>query len=129
MNQLVKNLKMNISMKKSRILGMLVVSAFSLDGCSSAPPEPELVKPDMVRGGRVFYAHCASCHQSPDSESPQLDEADDWDLRPLAWTSMMKDHVKSGFLNMPPKHGNSPLTEQSLNDVLYFMSLKVNAFQ
>jgi len=107
------------------LLAALALAA--LGGCSGAKPEP--AKPDFARGGRVFDVYCAQCHIDPDSEAPQLDEAGDWDLRTHEWSSILKDHAKSGFLGMPAKGGQAALTDQNISDALYFMEIKIKAAQ
>jgi len=96
----------------------------ALVGCSGAKPDQ---KPDFTRGGQVFNGFCAECHLNPENEAPQLDEADDWDLRTHKWAAVLKDHAKSGFLSMPAKGGHSELTSQNINDALYFMEVKIRS--
>lgn len=99
-----------------------------LAGCSGAKPEAG-AKPDFARGGRVFDVYCAQCHLNADSEAPQLDESDDWDMRTHLWTSVLKSHVKNGFLNMPAKGGHAKLSNQNIDDALYFIDIKLRAQQ
>jgi cytochrome c5 len=73
--------------------------------------------------------YCAQCHMNADSEAPQLDEADDWDMRTYQWTAILKDHVQSGFLGMPTKGGQTSLSSQSIDDALYYMDIKLRAIQ
>lgn len=107
---------------------LLAACLLALAGCSGEKIQPEQ-KPDFARGGRVFDVYCAQCHMSADSEAPQLDEADDWDLRTHQWTSVMKDHAKSGFLGMPAKGGQAKLNNQNLDDALYYMDIKLRAME
>lgn len=113
-------------MNKSLPLSLLVACLLALGGCSGPQPQAEL-KPDLARGGRVFDGHCARCHLSPDDEAPQLDEADDWDLRGDLWAQAMKDHGKRGYLEKGTGNGRTALNSQNISDVLYFMEAKVKA--
>ena len=107
---------------------LLVACLGILAGCSEGKVQPEQ-KPSFARGGRVFDLHCAQCHLNDDSEAPQLDEADDWDVRTYEWVSVLKDHAKTGFLRMPAKGGQSALSNQNIDDALYYMDIKVKALQ
>jgi len=100
----------------------------ALGACAGSKPQPEQ-KPDFARGGRVFDVSCAPCHLDPDNEAPQLDEADDWDLRTHLWAAVLKDHAKNGFLKMPAKGGHSTLTSQNIDDALYYMEIKIKALE
>ena len=106
----------------------MVACLSALAGCSGEQTQPEK-KPDFARGGRVFDVNCAQCHLNDDSEAPQLDEADDWDLRTYQWAAVLKDHAKSGFLRMPAQGGQAKLTDQSIGDALYYIEIKVRAMQ
>jgi len=107
---------------------LLLACLSALGGCAGGKPQPEQ-KPDFAGGGRVFDSYCAQCHLDPDNEAPQLDEADDWDLRTHLWAAILKDHAKNGFLRMPAKGGQATLSNQSLNDALYYMEVKIKALQ
>lgn len=113
--------------KNSAFLAALL-SALTLGGCSGTKPE-SAQPPDFARGGRVFDVFCAECHlnASADNDAPQLDEADDWDMRTHLWTAVLKDHAKNGFLGMPAKGGHSKLSEQNISDALYYMETKIKA--
>jgi cytochrome c5 len=117
-------------MKKNSAFLAVLLCLLALSGCSGSKPEPEQ-KPDLARGGRVFDVFCASCHLNAnnDNDAPQLDEADDWDLRNSEWTAILKDHAKNGFLGMPAKGGHSKLSDQNISDALYYMEVKIKALQ
>ena len=107
---------------------LLAAGLLALAGCSGGKTQPEL-KPDYARGARAFDVHCAQCHLDDDNPAPQLDETDDWDLRTHEWTSVLKGHVNSGFLGMPAKGGQSSLSNQNIDDALYYMDVKIKALQ
>ena len=108
---------------------LLMTYLLILGGCFGAKTPPQPLKPDFERGMRVFNVFCSDCHQNPDNEAPQLDEADDWDLRTIQWTSILKNHTKVGFLGMPAKGGHPELTDQNIRDALYFIEIKIKAQQ
>jgi cytochrome c5 len=110
---------------------LFVSACFSvLGGCAGSQPSDNY-KPDFVQGGRVFERYCAQCHLDPDNDSdaPQLDDAEDWDMRTHLWTAVLKDHANNGFLRMPAKGGHSALTKQNINDALYYMQIKIKALE
>ncbi len=114
-------------MKTKSRFPLLLTCLLVLGGCLGTRTPQPLLKADFGRGMQVFNVFCADCHQNPDNEAPQLDEADDWDLRTLQWASLLKDHVKAGFLDMPAKGGHPELTDQNIKDALYFIENKVKA--
>lgn len=109
-------------------LALILACLTTIGGCSNSKPEPAQ-KPDYERGGRIFGVFCSQCHLNVDSEAPQLDEADDWDMRAHEWSAMLKDHANKGFLSMPAKGGHPELTDQNISDALYYMEVKIKALQ
>ena len=121
----MKKIEWKFSMNLNLKLALIVVGLLSLWGCSTTKPVDQ--KPDFGKGNKIFNGYCAECHLNADNEAPQLDESDDWDVRKPQWGAVWKDHVKSGFLAMPAKGGHSELTEQDINDALYFMEVKIRS--
>jgi cytochrome c5 len=115
-------------MNTSSRFGLALACLLVLGGCAGNAPQPAR-KPDFAKGGRVFDQSCARCHMDPDNDAPQLDEADDWDLRTHLWASILKDHVKNGFIRMPAKGGHAALNDQDIDDALYYMEVKIKALQ
>jgi len=106
----------------------LIMAICLLAGCSGNQAQPAQ-KPDFARGGHVFDLYCAQCHMDDDNSAPQLDEPDDWEQRTHEWSSILQDHAKSGFLRMPAKGGQSSLSNQNIDDALYYMDVKIKALQ
>lgn len=106
----------------------LILTALLLPGCSGAK-KPLARKPDFHEGMHVFNRSCARCHDQPDSEAPQLDDPGDWDIRALQWRSILKRHIADGYLDMPAQTGRPGLTEQAIDDALYFMEIKLKSLE
>ncbi|MFM8333793.1 MAG: c-type cytochrome [Candidatus Methylumidiphilus sp.] len=114
---------------KIRLRGLLLLFGLAvLAGCSGAKA-PTGQKPDFAKGGRIFDSFCAECHLNADSDAPQLDEDGDWNVRSPQWASIFSDHARSGFLGMPAKGGHAQLSNQDINDALYYMEVKIQAQQ
>lgn len=104
----------------------LISCGLALLACSSAKPPPD-AKPDFARGNQIFNGYCAECHLNPENEAPQLDEADDWDMRTHQWANILQNHANQGFLSMPAKGGHGELSSQHIGDALFFMETKIRS--
>jgi cytochrome c5 len=107
---------------------LLAACLLGAAGCSTEQTQAER-KPDFVHGGRVFDQYCAQCHMNADNEAPQLDEPDDWEKRTPQWAGVLKDHARNGFIGMPAKGGNPKLNNQSIDDALYFLEIKLSSME
>lgn len=105
--------------------------ALLLTGCSSPqppPPAPVAVRPPSYRNGmRLYPVYCAKCHDAGNAEAPTLDDIEAWDERAFQWESVLQLHASRGFLDMPPQGGEPGLSEQSLNDMLFYMLTRIKA--
>ncbi len=86
-----------------------------------------LEKPDFHRGMHIYNAFCAECHETGKNGAPGLDDVDEWDLRAMQWSSVLKEHVNNGFMDMPSKGGHAELSDQNIADALYYMEVKIRA--
>lgn len=103
-----------------------------LHGCTGTMPEevpaPVVERaPDYRHGARVYRLYCGTCHDSGQSDAPTLDDIEAWDERAFQWESVLKQHAAQGFLEMPPQGDHLELSEQSMNDVMFFMLTKMRA--
>lgn len=113
-------------------VSVLTLSALSLmlSACSSTPPPPPapvVARPPSYQNGmRLYGVYCARCHDSS-NDAPTLDDIEAWDERSFQWESVLKGHVAQGFLEMPPSGGEVALSEQTINDILFFMTARIKA--
>ena len=112
---------------KFRFLGLPI--CLFLMACSNAKSVKNvaLEKPDFHRGMHIYNAFCAECHEDGKNGAPTLDDVDEWDLRAMQWSSVMKGHVNNGFMDMPSKGGHAELSDQNIADALYYMEIKIRA--
>lgn len=115
---------------------VLVVSALVLTGCggaatqaASAPPIPP---GDAVRGKTVFEGTCAACHGTDAKGLPGLGKnlttsefakgKTDAELVAFIKTGRpTTDPLNTTGVEMPPKGGNTALTDQDLADVVAYI--------
>lgn len=103
-----------------------------LSGCAGQTPEaiPETAaprEPDYAHGARLYQIYCSACHDNGQHDAPTLDDIEAWDERAFQWETVLRQHVAQGFLEMPPQGDHPDLSEQNLNDVLFFMLAKMRA--
>jgi cytochrome c5 len=108
-----------------RILPCLIV----LQACSQARDSEALAQgnPDYQRGMHIYNTFCAECHEEGRNGAPRLDDVDDWNLRAMQWSSVLKSHATEGFMDMPQKGGHPELSDQNISDALYYMQIKIRA--
>lgn len=104
----------------------------ALGGCADAPPpvvtapvEPR--EPDYARGARLYQIYCGACHDTGKNDAPTLDDIEAWDDRASQWDAILRQHAARGFLDMPAQGSQVELSEQNMNDVLFFMFTKIRA--
>ena len=65
--------------------------------------------------GRDTYEQvCASCHDESEDGAPAIGDRESWSNRSPLWSSVLFEHAKDGFLDMPPKGGQSELAERAV---------------
>ncbi|QJD29641.1 c-type cytochrome [Methylococcus geothermalis] len=108
-----------------------IVLPILLAGCAKDAPTPEApplanYKPDYRQGMYTYSMYCSRCHDTGEDGAPMLDDVDEWESRGILWPSLLQDHVRDGFLHMPSM-GQTGLSEQNIADVIYFMTVKIEA--
>ena len=108
---------------------VLSLVGVAMQACSPTQPvsQPSAPQADMARGLRLYSTYCQSCHDTGNNGAPRLDDADQWDDRSLEWTTLMGEHVGSGFLDMPAKGGQNHLSERDIQAVLYYMIIMIES--
>lgn len=109
-----------------------LVGLVLLHGCAATKPEeapaPVVERaPDYRRGAQLYQIYCGACHDRGQKDAPTLDDIEAWDERAFQWEAVLKQHAAQGFLDMPPRGDQPELSEQSMNDVLFFMVTKMRA--
>lgn len=127
-NRALGPLRINI-MKTKRPLLVLAMCLISLQACLKAkgPEEMAQDKPDYHRGMHIYNAFCSECHDKGRDGAPRLDDVDEWNLRAMQWSSVLKAHAIEGFADMPSQAGHPELSDQNISDALYYMEIKIKA--
>lgn len=65
--------------------------------------------------GRDTYEQvCASCHNESIDGAPAIGDRESWSNRSPLWSSVLFEHAKKGFLDMPAKGGQVDLVERAV---------------
>lgn len=73
--------------------------------------EPLSMPPPAADGEALYWAHCAGCHEDGADGAPAIDDVPAWAARVPAWSAVLEQHARGGFLAMPARGG-----ERTLND-------------
>jgi cytochrome c5 len=67
-----------------------------------------------ISGAQAYQVACASCHESGSNGAPATGDADAWSGRSPHWETVLFDHAKNGYMQMPAKGGNPELSDRSV---------------
>lgn len=56
-------------------------------------------------GKAVYFAHCAGCHEEGVNGAPAIGDVPAWAARAPAWTAVLDQHAREGYLAMPARGG------------------------
>ncbi|VEN73285.1 putative Cytochrome c-555 [Candidatus Desulfarcum epimagneticum] len=79
---------------------------------------------DLVEGGQIYAASCATCHDSGVAGSPRLGNADDWTPLLAKGGAVLRSHAMRGFNAMPPKGGRLDLSDCDFESAVGYMISK-----
>lgn len=65
-------------------------------------------------GRDTYIAACAACHDEATGGVPALGDAKAWSARSPLWESVLKEHAKNGYLQMPAKGGHTALSDEAV---------------
>lgn len=74
-----------------------------------------------VDGEAVYADVCAACHDSGAAGAPKLGDADGWGDRLDQDTATLYEHAINGIGAMPPKGGNSGLSDEEVEAAVDYM--------
>ncbi|MBE9540319.1 MAG: c-type cytochrome [Proteobacteria bacterium] len=75
----------------------------------------------MDDGVTAYSARCASCHNSGVNGAPRTREPQDWENRSSLWDSVLLQHAKKGYLEMPAKGGNPSMSDYDVDVAAEYM--------
>ncbi len=88
----------------------------SAQGAAAADADDAVVSIDerLSLGRDTYMAACAACHDEATGGVPALGDAEAWSARSPLWESVLKKHVKDGYLQMPAKGGHTALSDEAV---------------
>jgi len=113
--------RFDISTAVATIIAAVIVSA-----CSNTPtveaarPAADSATPDMT-GADAYMAHCAGCHETGLQGAPVVGDKAYWESRSKLWQSVLVDHAKTGYLDMPAKGGRPDLPDATIEAAVDYM--------
>lgn len=118
---------MRINRRQLIPLGIAAVLASCAHHPEPAAPTTAGYRPDIRHGAKIYTAYCGSCHDKGKNGAPQLDDAEEWDERAEAWPADIENHVRRGFLAMPPRGGYPKLSDADISDAIHYILSQVAA--
>jgi len=93
-----------------------------VDAASETDTEEEASGEQAKSGEEVFESLCSSCHVSGTAGAPEVSDPDEWEQR-LAERGIdtLHEHAIEGFNAMPPRGGDSSLSDDEVTDAVEFM--------
>ena len=88
----------------------------STQGGSAADADDAVLSIDerLSLGRDTYIAACAACHDEATGGVPALGDAEAWSARSPLWESVLKEHAKNGYLQMPAKGGYTALSDEAV---------------
>jgi len=72
-------------------------------------------------GQTIYKSTCAVCHESLLMGAPVIGDKKDWGPRIAQGDNTLVDHAIHGIRGMPPKGGNSSLTDDEIKAAVEYM--------
>lgn len=104
---------------------VMVVCMFALTSCErGAQPDTATVETQSAAPGSAqaaYEAACAGCHEEGQDGAPRTRHPEDWEGRSELWQSVLFEHAKSGYLDMPAKGGDESLSDDVITAAAEYM--------
>jgi cytochrome c5 len=69
----------------------------------------------LAYGKEIYQQACASCHDEGVDGAPAIGDRYAWSQRSPLWSTVLFEHAKDGYLEMPAKGDRPELTEQAVD--------------
>ena len=103
-----------------------------LTGCGQKDSdELVLIEPDyevtkspesaLLVGQQAYEEICAGCHEEGLDGAPRTGNREDWVGRSWLWETVLFEHARSGYKNMPAKGGDATLDEVTVSKAAEYM--------
>ena len=84
----------------------------------------------LAAGKTLYESNCAACHDSGSSGAPKLGNKEAWSGRMAEGKDVMIKKAITGIDGkigmMPPRGGNTSLTDEDVKTVILYMTSKIN---
>ena len=75
----------------------------------------------MDDGLKAYTARCATCHDTGSNGAPRTHEPQDWENRSALWESVLVEHAKNGWLDMPARGGDENMPDYDVDVAAEYM--------
>jgi len=103
----------------------LFAAGLLLAGCARAPAAPvdrASLRPADARLAGLYEGACMTCHVTPDSGAPLVQDAAAWAPRWKQGEAVLLDHVVQGYRGMPALGQCAACTPDDLRALTRFMA-------
>jgi len=100
-----------------RALSVMVVAV----GLQLAFSGASVASDRMDDGHGAYMARCATCHDSGINGAPRTQEPRDWENRSSLWQSVLVEHAKKGYLDMPARGGDKNMSDYDVDVAAEYM--------
>lgn len=106
---------------KRLIILLFMVATFS--ACSNND-KPVVNQATSLTGQEAYETVCAGCHEDGLDGAPKTGDPNAWVGRSWLWESVLFEHARAGYNEMPAKGGEESLNETTVTKAAeYMMSL------
>ncbi|MFO7984220.1 MAG: c-type cytochrome [Desulfuromonadales bacterium] len=115
-------------MRTRNLMGLIValtllipVVACSSEDNSGQAESGQSANASVEKGEAIYEKNCASCHKNGVAGAPKLDDQAAWSDSLSKGKETLYDNSINGFKSMPPKGGNSSLSDEEVKAAVDYM--------
>lgn len=79
---------------------------------------------DLAKGEQIYNNTCIACHMTGHFGAPQVGNQKEWKTRLEKGLDVLSNNSLKGLNSMPPKGGNSSLSDEEVKAAVAFMVTK-----
>lgn len=103
------------------ILLIPMVACSNEDNSGQAESGQSAKVASVEQGEAIYEKSCATCHKNGVAGAPKLDDQAAWSDRLSKGKETLYDNSINGFKSMPPKGGNSSLSDEDVKAAVDYM--------
>jgi len=103
---------------------VLLFLSVTLLGCGQKDPVDTMavnVMPESMTGKQAYERVCAECHEQGLDGAPKTGDRDAWAGRSWLWESVLFEHARAGYEDMPAKGGDETLDNAIVTKAAEYM--------